>query len=244
MNQAWLVIGGWATSPSLLQPLFEGAEAHYVDVNELLPCCMGTGGLAADWVARCRDYLRDYLRGYCRGDRPPAIAAWSTGALVALGCATALDARACILLSSTLSFRTREDWRHGQRARVLAAMKAGMEEDRGNVLRSFFDRCGADRAQSERLLEESRRYSGDQLCGGLDFLSECNLLGSNVCSGVSSWCFHGVDDLIIPPQAGEECAGRIGATYQALEGGHWFFSGQRNLNTIRAIVERISKSEP
>ena len=116
MPERRTVLGGWGLEPHVLQPLF-GDAPEYLDVNRLLPGLIDAGRLKDGWREACAAAIAPQLA------RPRLLAGWSTGAIVALGCAPLLRPEALVLISPTASFCRTPQFRHGMRPAALRAMR-------------------------------------------------------------------------------------------------------------------------
>ena len=52
----WIVFGGWAVPPSVLNPVF-GVDAHYIDVIALMPSLLNNATLSDDWEQEIYDII-------------------------------------------------------------------------------------------------------------------------------------------------------------------------------------------
>ena len=215
MRKPWIVFGGWAISPRILQPVF-GDESVYLDVNEMMPLLFDDERLIENWA----DIVKKKIAGYLTMDIA-GIAGWSTGAIMACGLAQQVRVKRLVLLSATPSFCRRDGFRSGQRPAIIQAMIRKLKEKENTVVGDFMLQCGlADRKIFSKV------YDKQTLIKGLMFLEKANLLGVMKKSECEVMVVHGRDDKVIPFQAGEALAGMIGADFTICSGGHAFFAAQ------------------
>jgi hypothetical protein len=98
MSERWIVFGGWAIPPDILRPVFGDARV-YVDVNDLMPSIVRGDVLLENW----QDIVQEKTEAFYFG-KPPRIAGWSTGAILACGLAQKVLPERLVLLSATPSF--------------------------------------------------------------------------------------------------------------------------------------------
>lgn len=213
-SRSWTVLGGWAVPPSVLYPVF-GKDSVYIDINPLMPAFFRNGSILPDWKEILLSLITPQVK------KPIFIAGWSTGAILSLALSSLLMPEMMVLLSSTPSFCRRDNFRHGTRKPVLQSMRASLETDRENVLKSFYSRCGLDD------FVPSVTYTLDELATGLRFLEEVYFSDedlqylSNLTS--SKLIFHGTRDLIVPFEAGKYLSSKVKGVFFEYEGTHSFF---------------------
>ncbi|MCL2689905.1 MAG: alpha/beta hydrolase [Chitinispirillia bacterium] len=207
-----IVFGGWAVKPEILEPIF-GKDAHYIDINEIVPKLFDSRQLKKNWheivLSECQ--LTD-------DDVPNTIAGWSSGAMFAYSISRIICPQKLILLSATPRFCRKEGCRFGVRESVVDQMISTLSTDPQNVLTSFYKRCGLSydsKATSD--------YTAEQLQYGLHFLKQADLHPLEPLK-TSPVFFHGEDDQIIPKEASVYFSKQIGGIHIALSGGHAFFT--------------------
>ncbi len=205
-----LVLGGWACKPEMLIP-YSGTSALFYDVNSLMPQLIHEGSLDARWM----DTAAQSVKQFVREESDLTLIGWSTGAIVALAIAMQLSPSRLVLLAPTPSFCRRPGFPFGQRSSTLAAMKTRLLQDRDTVLLDFYSRIGAEEVPVPD-------YSSGQLCAGLTFLEQVNLLPLQQMSCPVE-IIHGTEDAIIPFAAGEFVAEALNTTCMAIRGPHAFF---------------------
>lgn len=227
----WLVFGGWALPPSLLEPLF-GPDAAYIDTNVIMPFLVNDGKLPVDWQNRLFEIVKKVpgIPG-----KPFGIAGWSTGAMLAWSLANRLKPVAGVFISATPSFcRRRESgFLFGQKSSMLKSMREQLSIDPEAVLMKFYKQCGMqidvikaeapdDHVIMENQIKLFNKYSYEQLISGLHFLEQSTLLPVNR-SSFPSLFLHGKDDTVIPIDAGRYFHTEAGGTIGEFNGPHAFF---------------------
>lgn len=226
MAEKWTVLGGWATVPELLRPLF-GNGARYVDINPLMPDLIDDGMLRSDWRSRCIQLLS------LDRDRRHLLAGWSTGAMLACGCAAGLGADALVCISATPSFCRSSAFSHGTRPSILRTMRKELSSDPEAVVRNFRIRCGLHDTDPVTV-----RWTAEELLYGLIFLEQLSLFDI---SGLSCpvLSVHGTADRIIPHSAGKYLCRQLDGTFLSINAPHACFIGHSD--TIRSKISTILK---
>ena len=219
----WIVFGGWACPPTLLEDIF-GKAAQYIDVNLLIPSLIENGRLAANWKERIAMQFRDQTNGGAF-----SIAGWSTGALPAYALAAQCTPTSALYLSPTASFCRREQWEYGAERSALRSMRLRLAGDQEGTLKDFFVN-----AQLRSPFPDPMAYSSSHLRDGLIFLEQATLLPLSL-QPYSSIVAHGVKDRIIPYAAGKLFASAIGARLVRLNAGHAVF--QEAPEKIAALLQ-------
>ncbi len=223
MADRWLVFGGWAVEPRILEPLF-GVSSMYVDVNALMPLLLVNQTLNASWL----DVVEKQVAVRASGD-PVRLAGWSTGAIVACALAGRVAVKRLVLLSATPSFCWREGFRFGWRPGVLRNMREQLYSKDNTVVADFLASAGVP--------ETFRHPAGRDervLAAGLSFLEQVNLLPALAKPACGAMVLHGKEDGIVPYKAGEVIAEMLGTKCQAFEGGHAFFREQSD--AVREVI--------
>jgi pimeloyl-ACP methyl ester carboxylesterase len=236
----WLVFGGWALPPSLLEPLF-GPDAAYIDTNAIMPYLVNDGKLHSDWQQKLFNIVE---KKSVIPDKPFGIAGWSTGAMLAWSIACRLNPAAGVFISATPSFcRRRESgFSYGQKCSVLKSMREQLLIDPEAVLMKFYEQCGMqidvnnDISTSrnsnyplnighviiENQIKQFNGYSIDQLISGLHFLEQATLLPLEM-SSFPALFIHGKDDTVIPIDAGRYFCTEASGTFVEHDSPHAFF---------------------
>jgi predicted esterase len=222
MDKNWVVFGGWAIEPQILEPIF-GHKAIYLDINLIIQDIIQDCRLMDNWA----QYL--YNQHIAPLPEPIFLGGWSTGAIIALALANQSKAKELVLLSSTQSFCRRPGFPHGTRPSVLSLMRNQLDENHQTVLNQFLTRCGINSYESKS------HYSVNQLKNGLFFLEQADLTGLDRFTGTGI-AFHGNHDLVIPVEAGRLASANAGCTFQELEGTHSFFI--QHSETIKSIIHK------
>jgi pimeloyl-ACP methyl ester carboxylesterase len=221
-----VVLGGWGISPCILKPVF-GENAVYVDTNILIANCITQNRLIDNWQYMLRNFLQTHYTIESLSDI--ALAGWSTGAIIASGIAQTISPRRLILLSATPSFCRRTGFKFGTKPSVLHAMKAGLRSDAASVMKNFYLQCGLSPTGG------ADTYSTDALCDGLTFLEQVNLLPliKMVCP---TMLLHGIDDAVVPVDAGRLFNAQCNGTFFECKGPHAFFMNQAD--TLRTHIDK------
>ena len=210
MNSIWTVLGGWGIAPEILSPVF-GPDSHYIDTNILMEEIIENGHLRQDWRDRCAALLRPHLNS------SPLLAGWSTGALIALGCAPRLSISALIIISGTPSFCCTPDFPFGTSSRILRLMRKRLSTSKEAVLHEFRALCGLPPSSTFDI-----PWSAPTLIDGLHALEQITFATppSLPCSPLF---IHGTNDAIISPEGGEYFYNALGGTLVTLEAQHACF---------------------
>ena len=221
MHEHWTVIGGWGTAPEVLRPVF-GGNATYIDVNNHTSALLSGGELAPDWRERFSRDIQSYRSdtGY--------LACWSTGAILALCCASLFKCNALVLISATPSFCRNGTYRFGIHHRTVRSMQEKLLADRETVLRDFYRRCGIPETSGI-----SGRWTSEQLSDGLDLLMQVSLDRHETASCPPLFV-HGTRDAIIPFAAGQYLQEQSDCTMLALDAPHACFIN--NEETIKSAI--------
>lgn len=223
MLNLWTVLGGWASPPQELSPIF-GDNASFFDINKLMNNIIINEKLVEDWENKLLPLL------FTGNSQPCYLAGWSTGAIIAVAMAQIIKPKALILFAPTHSFCRHEPHLHGTRPSVLKTMISELQIKKDTVIEQFFTRCGIHSYLS------TEDYSVKELQNGLFFLLQVHLskLLPLECPVI---CFHGKDDLIIPIEAGRDISKAIGGTMYEIDGPHAFY--QKSVQKIKSIIENI-----
>jgi hypothetical protein len=209
MDERWIVFGGWAFKPEILNPLF-GDKSIYIDINAIMDEIIGIDQkLTFDWSQRIADKFTGIF------ENNTLIAGWSSGAMVAYAVSSLIKPAALALVSPTLSFRRRDTFRLGVKASLLQAMRLSLAKDKQSVLEQFASRCGTNFDAFSSCPQKS-------LENGLYFLEQADLRNIKPPSGQVS-VLHGSKDVIVPPDAGKYLSIHAGAFYHEFDGPHAFF---------------------
>jgi pimeloyl-ACP methyl ester carboxylesterase len=223
MDERWTVLGGWGVDPGVLQPVF-GGDAVYLDVNELTASLVTGRRWPVDWQQRCVAAITPRIR------QPRLLAGWSTGAMIALGCASLLHVDALVLISATASFCRTPVHSIGIHPRIIATMRRKLLSDRNTVLHDFRIQCGLPDAASAA----AAPWSTETLVNGLHALEAINLVDVPPPS-CTPLLIHGTQDMVIPFAAGELLHQSIGGTLCTLHAPHACF-----VNNESAIISSIN----
>ncbi|MBN1760428.1 MAG: alpha/beta fold hydrolase [Chitinispirillaceae bacterium] len=230
MNSTWTVLGGWGISPDILRPVF-GPQSTYIDVNELAARICSNGLLAADWKLQLSDHLQPHLHD------TRFLAGWSTGAILALGCAPLLSLDGLALISATPSFCRTGNYPFGIRSRMLHAMRAKLATDTATVLDDFRQQCGL---VSD--LPTDIPWTPAALQAGLDLLEFITLdtVDTLPCEPL---LIHGTRDTVIPVAAGNFLHQTLGGTMLHLDAPHACFTGNESAITTQ-IETYLQRNTP
>lgn len=223
MDNRWTVLGGWSVEPEILQPLF-GITTHYLDTPKMVHTTMKHHTLPASWQEDCAAAIEPHL-GPQR-----LLAGWSTGALVAYGCAHLLNLSALVLLSGTPSFCRTSMFRAGTRPSVVASMRSALAANPYQVVNDFRSRSGLAPTADQTAINAAI------LTDGLHFLEQVKLF-STPRPACPIALFHGDHDTIIPAAAGSTLQELSGGTLTILNGGHACFIN--NETTITALMHTL-----
>ncbi|KMQ51009.1 hypothetical protein CHISP_2151 [Chitinispirillum alkaliphilum] len=203
------VLGGWGVEPQILKPIF-GENAHYVDINRLMPYLFDSKKLKADWVDAAISHI---------GTIPEksTIAGWSTGAMIAWAIGQKTNPALLYLLSATPSFCRTAFFKHGMRPVILQNMISAMNKDPQNTLIRFHERCGLPPKPQIK-----NKYTKEELIHGLLFLQQADL---NPVKSIEtkSIFLHGKEDMIIPKESAVVFSGIANGIYREFKGPHSFF---------------------
>ena len=213
MNNPWTVLGGWGVSPEVLRPIF-GDNSNYIDINGLAAEICDAGYLSADWKERVTAALLPHL------ETSPLLAGWSTGAILALGCAPQFNLDGLVLISCTASFCRNATFRSGVHPRILRSMRDKLAIDPATVLSDFHRQCGLP---TNGRVDCS--WTADTLQAGLHLLEQLVLdpvLPPLTCKPLF---IHGTRDTIVPFDAGSSLHRSSGGEFVALDAPHACFIG-------------------
>lgn len=231
MVNRWTVLGGWGVEPEILQPLFSG-QAHYLDTPKMVHTIMEHHTLPTSWQEDCAAAIEPHL-GPQR-----LLAGWSTGALVAYGCAHLLNLSALILLSGTPSFCRTSTFRDGTRPSVLASMRRALTVKPYHVVNDFRLRSGLAPVADQTVINATI------LIDGLHFLEQATLL-STPRPACPIALFHGDHDAIIPVAAGSALQELAGGTLTILNGEHaCFINNETTITTTMHNLLEGTYNEP
>lgn len=214
MLEQTIVLGGWSFSPRILEPVY-GPDARYIDSNTLVAQVVDeTGAVAANWTVRLKELLRDHTQ-------PSSfrLIGWSLGAMIAYACADTVNPKELILLSPTLSFVRRPEYRFGMNTKVVRRMRSALTIDRNETIRRFQENCGITEKYVGKLVSEAETRVLEK---GLMFLESADLRSIAVPElPVRIMC--GSDDRIIPSSASRHVAETCSCPANSFSGGHAFF---------------------
>lgn len=216
-----VVLGGWAFSPRVLEPVF-GPGAQYIDVNSLIPSLINDEQVLPDWPAIASEKIREHS-----GNEIGLLAGWSTGAIIACACLQSLKPTKTFLFAATASFCRSPDFPQNWDPIALRSMKRALRRKPGQVTENFVQQCDT----SHELSFSS--CTVQELGAGLSFLATAHVpLQKNS----STYFFHGRDDRIVPMQAGKKTSELTAGHWIELSGGHVFFLD--HLEEIGAYMDR------
>jgi len=215
MLNGWIIFGGWAVPPDILKSVF-GENNFYVDTNLLLPLIIDNDSLKDNW----QQILVSFIKGIVNSNQIK-IAGWSTGAIVGCVLSGMFNCSKSVFLSATPCFCRTDNFKFGWKKEVLDLMinKIMLTNERQKVLIDFYKKAGFDNFEKKII----NKYTNDVLVSGLYFLKEFNLFKIFKGTLKNSIVLHGIEDKIIPYQAGIEFAKLIGGEVKLLKGGHNFF---------------------
>jgi len=224
MADRWVVLGGWGIAPEILEPVF-GASSVYVDVNPLMDEIIDNKRLHPDWRQRSTSLLQPILQQ----SSPSLLAGWSTGALIALGCAPLLSVNALVCISATPSFCRTPEFTFGRHPRILRTMRKKLAADKQSVLDEFKQRCGIPDTLSYKT-----PWSAETCSNGLHALEQITLfdLPSLSCK---PFLIHGTRDTIIALEGSDFLHRTLGGTFLPLDAPHACFLN--NTNIIRSAID-------
>jgi surfactin synthase thioesterase subunit len=226
MIDRWIVFGGWALHPQILQPLF-GSGAVLIDSNEIMPDLVRNNELTADW----QKTLTDRIIPLIPADGSFGIAGWSTGSLLAYACANQLQPERGAFISATPSFCRRPGFSYGWKPAALKAMREQLASDPERIIKRFYLQCGIATSSPFSPSPEKRRekllYNEKNLIAGLFFLEQADILPVKKLPYPALF-FHGKSDTIIPCDAGKYFCNEAGGTFIEYEGPHAFFINHYN----------------
>lgn len=225
MDRNWIVLGGWGIKPQIMSGIF-GNEAHYLDSNTVMPELLDKDGtLKPDWKSIILKYWNRF------SNKPLLVAGWSTGAVIAASIANLINPDYLVLLSPTLSFCRKENYRLGVRRSVLQSMIKTIKTNKEKVIEDFLKACGIH-------CKFEVKYSETELIAGLKFLEQADLHFENKLPS-NSIVIHGTDDLIIPVDAGKLFSEQLKCSFFEINGPHAFFSSQSESDRIKNIINEI-----
>jgi surfactin synthase thioesterase subunit len=217
MVNRWIVFGGWAMPPQVLNPIF-GHRSVCIDTNMLMPFLIRDNVLIKDWLNKLADRITEQIP-----ERPFGIAGWSTGAILACALAYIIEPECGVFISATPSFCRRPGFPHGWKPSVLKAMREQLVSAPEQLMKDLDMQCGIDPASP--VFEEKRGtllYNATTLTAGLFFLEQTTLLPVKKLPCPALF-LHGKSDTIIPPAAGKYFSNEGGGTFAEFEGPHAFF---------------------
>ncbi|MBN2187966.1 MAG: alpha/beta fold hydrolase [Chitinispirillaceae bacterium] len=226
MVERWIVFGGWALRPEILDPLF-GRKVLFIDTNGIMPELVRNGSLVPQW----QDVLVERILPHLPG-RPFGITGWSTGSLLAYALAQKTAPSCGVFISSTPSFCRRKGFPYGWKPASLKAMRGELQAEPATVLAQVYAQCGYN---SGDFGPEISPAVLDNLSTGLSFLEQATLLPVKKLSFPSLF-LHGKDDAIIPASAGKYLCEAAGGTFSGYKGPHAFF-----LKRSKAVADSITR---
>lgn len=218
MIDRWIVFGGWALRPQILQPLF-GSGAFFIDSNEIMPDLVRSNELTADWQKVLADRIIPLIPRRSFG-----IAGWSTGSLLAYACANQIQPERGAFISATPSFCRKRGFSYGWKPAALKAMREQLASDPEQVINKFYLQCGIETASHlfPSPAKGNPLYDQSALFAGLFFLEQADILPVKKLPYPALF-FHGKSDSIIPCDAGKYFCNEAGGTFIEYEGPHAFF---------------------
>lgn len=225
MDNRWIVFGGWSISPDILSGIF-GSNALYLDSNTVMPELIGSNGLLkSDWKTILLEKWN-----ILSTTKPLSVSGWSTGAIIATALAKHINPDHLVLLSPTLSFCRKENYRYGVRKSVIESMINSIITDKHKVLEDFRKACGID-------CHLKNDYSSKELIAGLQFLEQVDLRCENKLK-FNTIALHGKSDKIIPVQAGRFLCEQLRCRFFEINGPHAFFCSQPETEKLKDIINK------
>lgn len=212
MEYNWIIFGGWAYPPQLLEPLF-GQGACYLDSNTIVSSFINEKKLSDDWRRILYEKVKNHLTR-----KPYAFCGWSMGSLLAAGLCSYTEPECVCMISATPSFCRRQGFRYGVNPALLKKMQTTLQTDLNGTLQDFFSKSDPGAISSL-----STSYSLRQLSAGLLFLEHATLLPQQEGLGKQQFFFHGNQDSIISSRAGRYFSEQVQGEFFEFSGGHTFF---------------------
>ncbi|HEX2959292.1 MAG TPA: alpha/beta hydrolase [Chitinispirillaceae bacterium] len=213
-SKCTLIFGGWSLSPALLKDCF-GPGCILIDCNSIMPALFDDNyHLYSNWPQQLKQqlHLPDSTRYHLAG--------WSAGAMLAIALSSIVPIYMLTLISPTLSFCRRANFRYGTHPSVLRTMREQLLKEPGNVLTKFYRSCGFGEA-----FKPVSTCTTEQLTMGLHFLEQADLV-QNGCTCSNTIIIHGRNDAIIPYPSAEMTASVCGGTLYSIDAGHAVFYGR------------------
>ena len=207
-----VLLTGWAVPARRLAPLAAALEkrpgtiVHSFDLADV--------ELPLDWKpnddASPSPYARAMIQQLSALQAPRVLVGWSTGALMALetACHAPDLVERMVLISPTACYCRRAEYAHGPRPAVVRGMMAGMGTERqAHILRDFFVATAHPNSVSEKELaqhlDEASARDATTLKAGLHYLLSMDLRDRLPSLEQPTLVIHGVDDQIVPMDAGK-----------------------------------------
>lgn len=163
-----------------------------------------------DWMKHITDEINHISQG-----KPVLLVGWSLGGQIVLSVQQHINHLAgLVLLSTTPCFRQQEDWSHGCNDEVWQGFSQTAQTQNPKLMQRFFqmmlygDKLTRKAMQTiaKKAINKQQPPTQQGLQSGLNLLSSLDLRKNLARIAVPSLVVHGVQDVIVPAQAGEYLA--------------------------------------
>ncbi|MBI4844125.1 MAG: alpha/beta fold hydrolase [Nitrospirae bacterium] len=227
-----IIVSGWASPKKYLSALSgafgAGFEVITLSLHELPSLAKECPSSKLSSSMHLSDYALGLRSVICGADEKNFLIGWSTGGLVLLETAAHSQdmIHGMVLISATPRFCEDRNYNAGVSPSVLIAMIRGIQKDKRATLSNFLMNTHkpftADDASVGKEADEASLISSEELFAGLQYLRDTDLRSSLGDIALPSIVLHGVEDVIVPWQAGRFLAGELpDASFKLIEGvGH------------------------
>jgi len=166
-----------------------------------------------EWTQHITDEINHISQG-----KPVLLVGWSLGGQIALRIQQHINHLAgLVLISTTPCFRQQEDWSHGCSDEVWQGFEQASQQQTPKLMQRFFqmmlhgDKLTRKAMQTiaKEAINKQQAPTQQALQAGLSLLSSLDLRETLARITVPSLVVHGLQDVIVPVQAGEYLAGNI-----------------------------------
>ncbi|MDQ7004325.1 MAG: alpha/beta fold hydrolase [Ghiorsea sp.] len=218
-----IFLHGWGQSAQIWHQQIKYFSAHYSTYTIHLP---GHGGAPNISQAHWAQHITDEINHVSQGS-PVLLMAWSLGGQIALHIQQHIhNLTGLVLVSTTPCFRQQEDWQYGCNDEVWQGFSQAATTQNPKLMQRFFqmmlhgDKLTRKDMQTiaKEAINKQQPPTQQSLQAGLSLLSNLDLRKILAHIAVPSLIVHGVQDVIVPQEAGQYLSHAIPhATLQVFE---------------------------